>query len=136
MGSFNVMITLKNAIDVAAAERGYIQPQAVREIEVSALVDTGAMTLVINEETRLALGLNILEPCPVTVANGNRLQGSIAEAVNVHWQGRSMTCRPLVLPCGNILLGSIPLENMDLMADVVNQKLVGVHGDTMIMTVV
>jgi hypothetical protein len=28
-----------------------------------------------------------------------------------------------------VLLGAIPLEDMDLMVDPVNQRLVGVHGD-------
>jgi hypothetical protein len=31
-----------------------------------------------------------------------------------------------------ILLGAIPLEDMDLMVDPVNQKLTGVHGDKIV----
>jgi hypothetical protein len=41
-----------------------------------------------------------------------------------------MTCRPLVIPnATEVLLGAIPLEDMDLMVDPVGQKLVGRHGD-------
>jgi hypothetical protein len=41
-----------------------------------------------------------------------------------------MTCRPWVVPgAKEVLLGAIPLEDMDLMVDPVRQQLVGVHGD-------
>jgi hypothetical protein len=41
-----------------------------------------------------------------------------------------MTCQPWVLPgMKEILLGAIPLEDMDLIVDPVDQKLVGKHGD-------
>jgi hypothetical protein len=32
----------------------------------------------------------------------------------------------------NILLGAIPLEDMDLMVDPARQRLVGVHGDKVV----
>ena len=40
-----------------------------------------------------------------------------------------MTCNPRVVGSGNILLGVIPLEHMDLMVDPVSQTLVGAHGE-------
>jgi hypothetical protein len=57
----------------------------------------------------------------------------IADPVEVCWKNRSMTCQPLVVAGdGKILLGSIALENMDLMVDPVRQELTGVHGDEVI----
>jgi hypothetical protein len=53
----------------------------------------------------------------------------IAEAVEVHRKNRSMTCQPWVVDSGRILLGAIPLENMDLIVDPAGQELVGAHGD-------
>jgi hypothetical protein len=129
MGSFKEMITLKNAGDLTSAARGYIKASAVREIGVNALVDTGAVTLIINEATRIALGLNTLGSRPVDTANGLSQMCNIAESVMVCWGTRYMVCQPLVFPSGDILLGAIPLEDMDLMVDIVEQRLVGRHGN-------
>jgi hypothetical protein len=132
MGSFYEKITLKNARDVGNVGE-FIKASDVREIEVEALVDTGAITLVINEETRLALGLKINGTFPGTLADGVTHEYNMAEAVKVCWKDRWMVCAPVVVPNGIVLLGAIPLENMDLMPDVVNQCLVGVHGDQVVM---
>ena len=64
-----------------------------------------------------------------TLADNTRKTVKIAEAVEVHWNNRSMTCQPWVVREGRTLLGLIPLENMDLMVDPCSQELVGVHGD-------
>jgi hypothetical protein len=41
-----------------------------------------------------------------------------------------MTCQPWLMPnAPEVLLGAIPLENMDIMVDPKRQRLVGVHGD-------
>jgi hypothetical protein len=41
-----------------------------------------------------------------------------------------MTCEPWVVPgADHILLGAIPLEDMDLIVDPKNLKLIGAHGD-------
>jgi hypothetical protein len=40
-----------------------------------------------------------------------------------------MTCQPWVVGSGRILLGAIPLENMDLIVDPAGQALVGAHGE-------
>jgi hypothetical protein len=41
-----------------------------------------------------------------------------------------MTCQAWVIPnAKEILLGAIPLEDMDLMVDPAGRKLVGAHGD-------
>jgi len=44
-------------------------------------------------------------------------------------KNRSMICQPWVVSAGRILLGAIPLENMDLIVDPGSQMLVGAHGD-------
>ena len=50
-------ISLKNGGDIVLAKRGLIKAQEVRQMTVKAIVDTGAWTLVINEETHNKLGL-------------------------------------------------------------------------------
>jgi clan AA aspartic protease len=122
-------ITLKNAIDVGACRRGIVQETAIRQTTVQAVVDTGAVTLVINEQLRQQLGLGVVGAKQATLANNAKEKVQIAEAVEVHWKNRSMTCQPWVVGSGRILLGAIPLEDMDLMVDPAGQELVGAHGD-------
>jgi clan AA aspartic protease len=130
MGAVYADITLKNAGDVINVRRGYISEEQVRETAVRAMVDTGAGTLVINEAVRKELGLTVLEVREATLANGEKANCKIAEGVRVHWKERSMLCEPWVLPdAEEVLLGAIPLEDMDLMVDPAERKLVGAHGD-------
>ena len=130
MGSVYAEITLKNAFDVASYKRGTIKEENIHQTTVQVLVDTGAPTLIINEETRRELGLELRGARPVRMANDIREMAKIAEPVEIHWKNREMTCEPWVISgYGEILLGVIPLENMDLMVDPVNQVLTGVHGE-------
>ena len=132
MGLVHAEITLKNAGDVTNVQRGFLKEPEVRETVVQAVVDTGAMTLVINEQLRQQLGLGIVGSKVATLANNVKETVKIAEPVDVHWKNRSMTCRPWVVGSGRILLGAIPLENMDLIVDPSAQKLVGAHGEEQI----
>jgi len=129
MGIVHAEITLKNAFDVGACKRGIIKEPEIRETVVQAVVDTGAMTLVINEQLRQQLGLGIVGTRQATLANNVKETVKIAETVEVHWKNRLMTCQPWVVGSGKILLGAIPLENMDLIVDPAGQELVGAHGD-------
>jgi len=129
MGLVHAEITLKNLKDKMKAEEGYIKEPEVRQTTVKAVVDTGAMTLVINEQLRQKLGLDVVGEKPATLADNTKKTVQIAEAVEVHWKNRSMICQPWVVSAGRILLGAIPLENMDLIVDPGSQMLVGAHGD-------
>jgi clan AA aspartic protease len=129
MGVVRAEITLKNIKDKMKAEEGYIKEPEIRQTVVQAVVDTGAMTMVINEELRRQLGLGVVGTKEATLADNTKKMIKIAEAVEVHWKSRSMICRPWVVGSGNILLGAIPLEDMDLMVDPGTQTVVGAHGD-------
>jgi len=129
MGLVHAEITLKNIKDKVKAEIGYIKEAEIRQTVVKAVVDTGAMTLVINEKLRRQLGLGVKGTQEATLADNTKKMIKIAEPVEVHWKNRSMTCQPWVVSSGRILLGAIPLENMDLMVDPVSQTLVGAHGE-------
>ena len=122
-------ITLKNAEDLMAVRRGYIKETEVRQITVQAMVDTGAWTLVINEETRIKLGLNVTGKEPGTLADGSRTLYDMAGPIDLIWKDRRVLLEAIVVPGANvILLGAIPLEAMDL---IVNPKreLVVAQGD-------
>jgi clan AA aspartic protease len=130
MGQLYEEIILKNAGDVSAVNRGYIKRLEIREMTVQALVDTGAITLVINETMRKQLGLAVQEQHEASFGNDTKAVCTLTEPVEVHWKDRSTVCQALVTSeNGGVLLGAIPLEGMDLMVNPVDQKLVGVHGD-------
>ena len=130
MGIVRTEITLKNAIDMGNARRGTIKDSEVRQTTVTAVVDTGAITLVINEAIRQTLGLAIRGRRQVTLADGSAYVCEVTEPVSVHWKNRESACNAYVVPnANNVLLGAIPMEDMDLIVSPKNQEVVGAHGD-------
>ncbi|MDR1948336.1 MAG: aspartyl protease family protein [Spirochaetaceae bacterium] len=130
MGTVYTEITLKNAGDTEEVERGLRAETAVRSVTVTAMVDTGCGTLLIGEKLREKLGLAVRGLRGGTLADGTRRICQVTGPVEIHWKDRSMTCQPLVVPGSEeVLLGSIPLEDMDLLVDPVRKELTGAHGD-------
>ena len=130
MGQVYADITLKNAGDVTLAQNGYKKEHEIRIKTMSILVDTGAITLIINDDICKELGLNLREDKSARLADNTCINVQIADPVEISWKNRKMTCQPWVISqAERPLLGLIPLENMDLMVDPVNRELVGVHGD-------
>ena len=70
MGIVYSEIELINAGDLEAAKHRYIKSDEIRKIKVNALVDSGAYMLVISEEVRLQLGLDIIDHRVAKYANG------------------------------------------------------------------
>ena len=130
MGMIQAEITLKNTFDVGAAERGYIRPEEVRTVTVTAVVDTGAMFVVINEDLQQKLGLTKVEDGTAHIANGESVKCEITHPVDVHWKNRQTSVRTIVMPgAKKVLLGALALEAMDLIIDPKKQEIVGAHGD-------
>jgi hypothetical protein len=99
MSTVKTQITLKNAGDVTMAERGHITDAQVRALTVEAVADTGAWTLVIDEDTCQKLGLKLKGPEPGVLATDILSDGTTAvyqmtDGVEVHWQNRQTVCRP------------------------------------------
>jgi len=132
MGNVFAEITVKNSRDLFNARDGIISENDVRTLTLNALVDTGASTLVINEDMCQKLGLSIEEIRFANLAGGSRMECKITEPVQICWKERKASCNALVFPGGNALLGLIPLEFMDLMVDPVRQELTGAHGDQIV----
>ena len=131
MGMVHAEITLKNSADVVMAKTGLIKEDEVRSITVTAVVDTGAASLVINEEQSQKLGLCVHKEQSARLADGRRVICKITHPVEVCWKDRETSCNATVVPgAETVLLGAIPLEGMDIMIHPKKQELVGVHGDT------
>jgi len=127
-------LTLKNSGDLAKAREGSLSEKDVRTVTLTAIVDTGTTTLVIDEEICRKLGLSIVETSTINVAGGSKVECKITEPVRIQWKERQVETNAVVLPEGKIILGNIPLEFMDLIVDTVRRELVGAHGDHVVLT--
>jgi predicted aspartyl protease len=130
MSTFNETITLTNARDAGNARTGLIQPSEVRSLTIKACVDTGSWFLVLNEETRAALGLEITGTDTAVLANGSTGEYPVTEPVEFRWKDRKKSMEALVIPeAGEALFGALCMEALDVMADPVDECLKGRHGD-------
>jgi clan AA aspartic protease len=129
MGNIFAEIIVKNAEDLALFKAGHIAEKDVRTVTLTAVVDTGATTLMINEDIFNQLGLSVVETRSINLAGGARMQGKVTSSVHVHWKNRFAAVSAVVLPQGKPLLGVIPLEFMDLVVDPIRPELVGANGD-------
>jgi clan AA aspartic protease len=130
MGVVYTELTLKNGTDVGMVGRGIIKEPEVRQTTITAMVDTGAWTLVIDDNTCKQLGLEVVGTESTTLADGSKAFYQLAGPVEVHWKNRRTSCDAIVLPnADEILLGAIPLEAMDLMVHPRTEEVVGAHGD-------
>ena len=130
MGLVHAEITLRNAGDIASVRRGYIKEPEIRQLNITAMVDTGAATLVINENIRRQLGLVVESTYEAELADGSAQTYGLTESVQIQWKDRKTSCHAVVVPNANdVLFGAIPLEAMDLIINPSKQELVGAHGD-------
>lgn len=118
MGVFRQKVKLINTADILVSEAGYLEKANVRELEADMLVDTGAYMLCINQQIKDQLGLKTRDSQEGILANGERHVFDIAGPVEIQIFNRRMVTDAVVLPGdAEPLLGSIPLEGMDLIVD-------------------
>ena len=88
-----------------------------------ALVDTGALMLCVPERVALQLELDMSKSREVTVADGRTKIVPYAGPVEVIFENRSCYVGALVLG-DEVLLGAVPMEDMDLIVMPASRKLV------------
>ena len=86
---------------------------ALQGLEVSALADSGAVHLCIPEHLALQLQLRELERREVVLADGHRRSVPYMGPVEVRFANRRCFTGAMVLG-DEVLLGAIPMEDMDL----------------------
>lgn len=125
MGLVYAEIELVSVDDLVFNRHGILPESGVRRVKSKALVDSGALDLVINEEVKGRLDLPVLGERTVKLADETLLQVEIVGPVEVRFENRSTTVRALVLPgTAEVLLGAIPLEGLDVFIDPVRERLV------------
>ncbi len=95
---------------------------ALRALEVDALVDTGAVTLCLPEHISVQLKLSAIEEREVITADGSAHLVPYVGPIQVRFENR--TCFTGALVFGDtVLMGAVPLEDMDLVIQPREQKL-------------
>ena len=125
MGLIYADIELINGDDLALARRHMIGEEEVKRMPLSALVDTGSYMLVINESIQGQLQFPVVEKRKAQLANGNIVECDVVSSVELRFKNRQTTCRAMILPGdAEPLLGSIPLEDMDVLIHPLRQELI------------
>ena len=123
MGAVRVGVKLTNAIDEGLVSRGLLVPHLLRECETQALVDTGALPLVLPPEIAQQLGMRIRGQQIARYANGFEEPIGVTEPVVVICEGRRTSVEALVVG-DEVLIGQVVLELLDLLPDCKNQRLI------------
>jgi len=125
MGLVYAEIELISGDDLALHRRGFIKEDQIKRLKVDALVDRGAYMLAINEHIKAQLDLPVLDKQIAHLADGREIELEIVGPVEVRFENRATTVRAMVLPGdAEVLLGSIPMEDMDVLIDPKQQRLV------------
>ena len=96
---------------------------SLNKIVVRAMVDTGALTLCIPEHVRLQLNLEEAEKREITTAEGRKSIVPYVGPVMIRFQNRTAFVGALVLG-DEVLLGAVPMEDMDLVVSPALRELV------------
>ena len=125
MGVIQAEIELINGADLYSAHKNLIGEEEIKRIQVSSLVDTGAVMLCINENIQEVLQIPVVGSRKAQLANGQIIDCKVVSPVELRFKNRETTCRAMVLP-GNseVLLGAIPLEGLDVLIDPNRRELI------------
>jgi len=102
MGLVSAEITLENPKEPA------LQP-----VKVQALVDSGAVHLCIPEHVRIQLKLDEIDKKEITLADGGKKLVPYVGPIQIRFKNRVGFAGALVMG-DQVLLGAIPMEDMDL----------------------
>jgi predicted aspartyl protease len=124
MGEITIEIELENAGDRAVYEQGYVEESAIRTYRLAALVDTGAVMLVLPRNVVERLGLRTQRTVIVPYADERKEERPVAGPLTITIGDRFMNADCIVgPPLSESLIGQVVLEELDLMADCVNRAL-------------
>lgn len=124
MGRTFVDVTIENSDDVKAVQASTLPKRRIRSVKVRALVDTGTSLLCLPKKFILLLGLTPSRIARARTANGVVERTIYGDArikiLSRHYWGEIMEI-PDKVP---VLLGCIPLENLDLAVDLKSHKVI------------
>lgn len=118
MGEIIVDLELENFGDRVLQQRGYGPEESVRRLSVKAVVDTGAVMLMLPQDVVTTLGLQTQRTVIVAYADERKEERPVAGAVTLRVGNRMMTTECIVgPPLSEPLIGQVVLEELDLLPD-------------------
>lgn len=125
MGEITVRAELENVVDRVNWEEGRIQESEIRTYKLDATVDTGAVMLVLPQNVVEKLGVKNRRKVIVSYADDRKEERPVAGPLTIKLADRFMTTDCVVgPPLSEPLIGQIVLEELDLLADCTNRKLI------------
>jgi clan AA aspartic protease len=121
MGEIRTKVLLTNAIDTQKPETGRGRRRKVRQMEVEAVVDTGAVMSVLPQHIVNKLGLRIRGQRMAQFADGREEIVGVTEGVLFEILGRDTLEEAFVLG-DEVLIGQTVLEKLDLLADCARRR--------------
>ncbi len=125
MGRITIEFEIANNEDLVEARRGHLDHAKVRRKTIKGLVDSGPTRLVLPSALAKELGLPIKkQQVQVRYADGRRAKRNEAEQVSILLLGRDGVFSAVVEPKRETaLIGAIVLEDLDLLVDCANLRL-------------
>lgn len=118
-------IELISGEDLVLSRRGYISEDQIKRVKVNALVDSGSYMLAINEKIKAQLNLLKVDEQMAELAEGSLIRLEIVGPVEIRFENRRCNVDAMVLPGDSeVLLGAIPMEDLDVLIDPKQQRLI------------
>ncbi len=125
MGLVYAEIELINGGDLELARRNMLDPEDIKRMSVEMLVDSGSYYMCINETVKEQLDLSVIEKRKGQLANGQIVEYDVVGPIEVKFKNRRCHVDAMVLPGDSeMLLGAIPMEDMDVLIHPLRQELV------------
>lgn len=125
MGLVRAEIELINSSDISLYEGGIITEGKIRRMKIKALVDTGSVMMAVNETIKNQLGLKVRGRRLAQLADGSVKDLEIVGPVEIRFKDRSSITSAMVLPDDQeVLLGAIPMEEMDVLVHPFSEELI------------
>lgn len=102
--------------------------EKIKPLEVDALVDSGAVHLCIPEHIQIQLKLKEIDKKEVILADGERKLVPYVGPIQIKFKNRTGFAGALVMG-DQILLGAIPMEDMDLVI-IPKERILAVNPDS------
>jgi len=123
MGQLYVPVILRNAGEYVRAIHGHLPMDQVHTYETPrALIDTGALHVVLPPHVAEQLGLLRMGWMETRMANGTLVEAPVTEGLYVEIMRRQTLTHGLIMG-DTVLIGAIVLEGLDLAVDCTRGKL-------------
>jgi predicted aspartyl protease len=125
MGRVAAEVEVANNVDRMMAELGMLDPDKVRRVKLTGIIDTGTTRMVLPASAVAQLGLVASETTTVKYADQRRVERPLVYNVWLTLHGRSGHFSAIVEPDRtDALIGAIPMEEMDFLVDCTNNAVV------------